>query len=491
MRRSLAAALCLAACAALPAKAQAPTDAPLCDYEVVLLDQEGWSLDVAVACRRPVDGFAFADSFPAPWVALFTDAQRRPLAQDGAAAWRGSAGALSAARYLIDLDGMAEAEDDYESAKRSGHSVMVDLSGVIALPMVDGQVADATLAIHFHAPHGGDIATALPEVDGSYRVAAREVDYAAAVVFGTFERRRIAVPLPLSLADGEAAAAARNPQGAIELVVMEEPLAADVDEIAAWVEATALANADLWRGFPVARSTVVILPTPGRSNVPFGRVISTGGIMVLVLVGSEIEARALYDEWVLVHEFIHLGTPYIRDTGAWLNEGLATYLEPIIRYRAGWRSAESVWEEWTGWMERGVAPMTRGLSSGNPYWGGALFSLMADVELRKLTGGRMGLEHCLRILLAEAGDVSKGARTMEALALGDRNSPAPVLTRLAEAHLAGAPVDLEALFASLGVRRSGGRIAFDDAAPLAEVRRWILDGGPGARIHPLPLPAEP
>ncbi|MDF2764887.1 MAG: hypothetical protein K0S81_1881, partial [Rhodospirillales bacterium] len=223
----------------------------------------------------------------------------------------------------------------------------------------------------------------------------------------------------------------------------------------------------------------------------FGRVISTGGIMVLVLVGSEIEARGLYDEWVLVHEFIHLGTPQIRDTGVWLNEGLATYLEPIIRYRAGWRSAESVWEEWTGWMGRGVAPMTRGLPSGSPYWGGALFSLMADVELRKLTGGRMGLEHCLRIVLAEAGDVSKGSRTMEALALGDRNSPAAVLTRLAEAHLAGAPVDLEALFASLGVRNSGGRIEFDDAAPLAEVRQWILDGGPGTRIHPLPLPAEP
>ncbi|MDF2763764.1 MAG: hypothetical protein K0S81_758, partial [Rhodospirillales bacterium] len=407
MRRSLAAALCLAATfAVLPADAHAQSDAPLCDYDVVLLDQEGWSLDVAIECRRPVEGFGFADDFPAPWVAVFTDAQRRPLARDGAAAWRGSDAALSKARYLIDLDGMADAEDDYDSAKRSGHSVMVDLSGVVALPMIDGETADATLAIHFRAQHGGDVATALPEVDGSYRVAAREVDYAAAVVFGTFERRRIAVPLPLSLAEGEAAAAARSPQGAIELVVMGGPLAADVDEIADWVEATALANADLWRGFPVARSTVVILPTPGRTNVPFGRVIATGGIMVLVLVGSEIEARGLYDEWVLVHEFIHLGTPQIRDTGAWLNEGLATYLEPIIRYRAGWRSAESVWEEWTGWMGRGVAPMSRGLSGGRPYWGGALFALMADIELRQLTGVRMGLVDCLRPILAEAGDVS-------------------------------------------------------------------------------------
>jgi hypothetical protein len=481
--------LAAAALSPLPAQGRS-AEAPLCRYELVLLDQEGWSLDVTVACRSPVDGFAFTDDFPVRWVAVFTDSHGRALARDEPAAWRGDGG-LSGARYLIDLDGMADAEDDYNSAKSSGLSVMVDLSGVIAVPLVAGAPADATLALHFRAPHAGDIATTLPQVNGAYQVDAREVDYAAAVVFGTFERRSLAVPLPLSLREGEAAAAASDRHGAIELVVMDGPLAAGADAIAEWVEATALATADFWRGFPVARSTVVILPAPGRANVPFGRVISRGGIMVLVLVGSEIAPRALYDEWVLVHEFIHLGTPTIRDTGAWLNEGLATYLEPIIRYRAGWRSAESVWEEWTGWMGRGVPAMTRGLSTGNPYWGGALFALMADAELRRLSGGRRGLEDCLRTVLAEAGDVSATIPTAQALARADRGSPEPVLSRLAEAHLTGAPVDLEALFAALGVRRSGARVEFDDAAPMAEVRRWILDGGPAAQHTPIPIRLEP
>ena len=137
---------------------------------------------------------------------------------------------------------------------------------------------------------------------------------------------------------------------------------------------TALAEANFWRGFPVRHCTVVITPAPGKRDVPFGRITAVGGVMALILVGSEIKPRQLYDEWVLVHEFIHLGTPYIRDTGAWLNEGLATYLEPIIRYRAGWRSEASVWEEWTGWMGRGVGPMTHGLQKsvgGGIYWGGA------------------------------------------------------------------------------------------------------------------------
>jgi hypothetical protein len=486
VRPTLAALILIVAALAGISGARAAT--PLCDYDVVLLDQEGWSLDVAIECRAPVDGFAFTDEFPAEWVALFIDAEHRPLARGGGAAWRGSDGPLSRARYLIDLDGMADAEDDYDSAKSSGQSIMADLSGILAVPIGAG---DETLAIHFRAPHGGDIATSLPQVGDAYEIRAEEVDYATSVIFGRFERRKIAVPLPLSLAHGAAAADAQDPKGEIELVILDGPLKATDDEIVDWVHATALANADLWRGFPVARSIVAVIPVPGRANVPFGRVVSTGGIMIRVMVGADIEPRALYDEWVLVHEFIHLGTPYIRDTGAWLNEGLATYLEPIVRYRAGWRSAESVWEEWTAWMGRGLEPMRNGLRTGNPYWGGALYWLMADVELRRLTDGRMGIEDCLRVVLAESGDISVAAPTMPTLALAERDSPEPVLTELARKHLAGAPVDLVALFDALGVKRSGGNLVFEDSAPLAEVRRWLLTGGAHSQPRPIRIPADP
>ena len=65
-----------------------------------------------------------------------------------------------------------------------------------------------------------------------------------------------------------------------------------------------------------------------------------------------------------------------------------------------------------------------------------------------------------------------------------------MLTRLANKHLAGAPTDLIALFDALGVRRSWGNIVFDDAAPLAEVRRWLLTGGPHGRPHPISIRPE-
>ena len=37
-------------------------------------------------------------------------------------------------------------------------------------------------------------------------------------------------------------------------------------------------------------------------------------------------------------------------------------------------------------------------------------------------------------------------------------------------------VDLDALFASLGVKLANGRVTFDDRAPLADIRRAITRG---------------
>jgi hypothetical protein len=49
-------------------------------------------------------------------------------------------------------------------------------------------------------------------------------------------------------------------------------------------------------------------------------------------------------------------------------------------------------------------------------------------------------------------------------------------------------MDLDALFASLGVHKgASGKIEFDDPAPLADVRHWLLEGGPGSRTDPIPI----
>ena len=77
-----------------------------------------------------------------------------------------------------------------------------------------------------------------------------------------------------------------------------------------------------------------------------------------------------------MHEFLHLGSPLMRDEGPWLNEGIATFYEPVLRARAGWKTEDEVWREWISQMPRGMPAMTEiGLSNagrGGIYWGGAV-----------------------------------------------------------------------------------------------------------------------
>jgi len=353
---------------------------------------------------------------------------------------------------------------------------------------------DLVIGITASGAAGADTAFGLPLIEGSHRISSGAIRHAGPAVFGRFQRQRLSLPGRGSAPQAIAALNAVGPdEAAIDLVTLDSPLAVTPPQLAAWVRDTGLAVADFWQGFPVESALVVVLPVPGGTGVPYGRVLSEGGVTVLVLVGGQAQSRSLYDEWVLVHEFVHLGSPYIRDTGAWLNEGIATYVEPIIRARAGWRSVESVWREWLLDMPRGYNAIGRdGLrraSGGGIYWGGAIFMLLADVEIRRRSGGVAGLEDCLRAVLREGGDVRVSWLTQDMLRRCDEAVGGSVAQDLAARHIGpGTPVDLEAVWARLGVRIEGdGSIRFDDRAPLAAVRDAILSGGPDETPRPIPI----
>ena len=110
---------------------------------------------------------------------------------------------------------------------------------------------------------------------------------------------------------------------------------------------------------------------------------------------------------MLVHELIHSGMPFIRGRGTWFMEGSATYVEPIIRARAGWKTEEEVWKEWVRHMPQGVGVFARGLPAAagrENYWGGAIFMLLADLAIRRESNGAKGLEDCLAGALWEGLD---------------------------------------------------------------------------------------
>jgi len=104
-----------------------------------------------------------------------------------------------------------------------------------------------------------------------------------------------------------------------------------------------------------------------------------------------------------------------------------------------------------------------------------LFFLLADVEIRERTGNASGLQDALRAIVAAGGTLDAEWEPSRAFEIGDRATGVPVLRELYE-RMKATPVhvDLDHLWNQLGVKARGAEIVFDDAAPLAPVRRAIV-----------------
>ena len=106
------------------------------------------------------------------------------------------------------------------------------------------------------------------------------------------------------------------------------------------------------------------------------------------------------------------------------------------------------------------------------YWGGALFCLVADVQIRERTNNRKGLQDALRGILQAGGTITQQWDIERAFSAGDKATGTMVLRDLyREMRDKPSAVDLPALWKKLGVRRSNdGSIEFIPGARLADVR---------------------
>ena len=252
--------------------------------------------------------------------------------------------------------------------------------------------------------------------------------------------------------------------------------------LATWIENAARAVTAVFGRFGVPEARLD-LRTGGPGRVHGGH---TDDLVphVSVALGSGTTPADLSADWVLTHEFIHLATPTLRRRAAWFMEGAATYLEPLARARIGLFDKRELWAGLMEGLPNGLPLAGDGgldvtHTWGRTYWGGALFFLLADLEIREKSGGRRSLDDAFRGILAEGGDVRAGWTLEEALAAGDRGVGGGwnVLSRLHAAQgRTAVSVDLEALFRRLGVSRAGGRVVFDDEAPLAAIRRALTSG---------------
>lgn len=253
----------------------------------------------------------------------------------------------------------------------------------------------------------------------------------------------------------------------------EMPLPADA--LLEWVRTCARGVAAYYGRAPVPRLLVTLL-RGSRRPVGFGTTLGNGGASIVMWLGATREEHLARD-WVLTHEMVHLAFPNVPRRYFWLEEGLATYVEPMVRVQDGRLTAAEMWRSLLAGLPRGLPEPGDGGLDGNKrwgriYWGGALFCLLADVEIRERTGGRRSLLDALRAINAKGGSIAVRWDLARALGEGDKATGTDVLQGLHERLGPRAEaVDLPALFARLGVRREGDTVAFDETAPLAELRR--------------------
>ena len=246
-----------------------------------------------------------------------------------------------------------------------------------------------------------------------------------------------------------------------------------------WVTRAAEAVTTYYGRFAVKKVQIRVHPVEGESGVFDGTTWGYGGGYTRIAVGQHTSERQFDSDWMLTHEMTHMAFPDVPDRHHWIEEGIATYVEPIARAQAGQLSAEKVWRDMARDMPQGEPEQgDRGLDHtptwGRTYWGGALFCLVADVRIRELTHNQKGLQDALRGILAAGGNIENEWPVAKAFQIGDQATGTTVLADL-YAQMKDSPVtvDLDAMWRKLGVVSAGRDVSFDDRAPLAAVRKAI------------------
>jgi hypothetical protein len=249
-----------------------------------------------------------------------------------------------------------------------------------------------------------------------------------------------------------------------------------------WVQKAVRAVSTYYGRFPVKSIRVLVVPEAGRDGVFHGTTWgSRDGFdgFTRISVGQNTTAQELADDWMMTHELTHMAFPDLPDENHWMEEGIATYVEPIARVQAGELDAKRIWSDMMEGMPKGEPkPGDEGLDRthtwGRTYWGGALFCLVADVNIRKETGDRKGFQDALRAIVTAGGAIDREWPLERALEIGDKETGTHVLTTMYRQWSTNpVEVDLPVLWKSLGIRRAGDTVEFDAHAPLAAVRTSI------------------
>jgi hypothetical protein len=132
----------------------------------------------------------------------------------------------------------------------------------------------------------------------------------------------------------------------IEVEIAAGSLDVQPSQILSWIERAARAVTIYYGRFPVQRVRVRVVTDSGQDDsihgTTWGNVGGFQGVTRMRL-GRHVTERDLADDWTMTHEFVHMAFSSLPDNQSWMEEGLATYVEPIARAQAGQLPVRQVW----------------------------------------------------------------------------------------------------------------------------------------------------
>jgi len=147
----------------------------------------------------------------------------------------------------------------------------------------------------------------------------------------------------------------------VDIMIERTSLPVKVKDIFRWVKSAAASVTTYYGRFPVPQVLIRITPFEGR-GVRDGMTFADRGGRITIRVGADTSPSELASDWMLTHEMVHLAFPSVDEKHHWIEEGIATYVEPIARIRAGHLTADQMWLDLVRDMPQGLPqPGDRGL----------------------------------------------------------------------------------------------------------------------------------
>ncbi len=470
----------LASMAMMRAAIASPPDVP---KYFVAFDLQMTRADVKLCLDRAHALVEFAPD--SPRAMLYLSGMRRSGAGEVDATsspWRaGNWRAGECLAYTADIGAIADQHSD--SGTRYGNNIVTDPQHWLVRSSSQGaKGAEASIEL----PEGWSISTPWHELahDGKrirFQIPDTPQDWSASLVLGHFEETRIELP-----------------GGVLRVATVINGDDKQRQKLVGWMHRVGQALLTAYGRLPLADVQVWLVSVDNWSMA--GRFFAflhpgavlggesargQGNALQLDIDPSRPE-QEFNEDWTAVHELSHLLHPYLGDRGSWLGEGLATYYQNVLRARGGLLTPEQAWQRLASGfqrsesgpyaepLEQAAADMGHSHDFLRVYWAGAAYWLTVDMELRRLSGGKLTLDTAL----SRFGDCCLPAyhewKPEDFVAKLDAVLGVKTFTRhYREFARAKRFPDWQGALARLGVSASEDSVMFDEGAPDARIRTAI------------------